>query len=73
MDYYHCSGYKGKCVEPYVREEVFEQRFSEMLDRLTFDAEVLDWVRAALTHSHDDERQAMTRPLSACRPTAPDY
>ena len=56
--YYHCSGYKGKCPEPYVREEVLEQKFSELLDRLTFDAEVLDWVRAALTHSHDDERQA---------------
>ena len=56
--YYHCSGYKGKCPELYVREEVLEQKFSELLDRLTFDAEVLDWVRAALTQSHDDERQA---------------
>ena len=56
--YYHCSGYKGKCPEPYVREEVLERQFTELLDRLTFDAEVLDWVREALTQSHDDERRA---------------
>ena len=56
--YYHCTGYKGKCPEPYVREEVLEQQFSELLDRLSFDAEVLDWVRDALTQSHEDERRA---------------
>src|SRR5580692_6808301 len=26
--YYHCTGYKGKCHEPYVREEVLEGRFA---------------------------------------------
>ena len=26
--YYHCTGYKGKCDEPYVREEVLEEKFS---------------------------------------------
>ena len=56
--YYHCTGYKQKCPEPYVREEVLERQFSEMLDRLSFDAEVLDWVREALTQSHEDERRA---------------
>ncbi len=56
--YYHCTGYKGKCPEPYVREEVLEQQFSELLDRLSFDAEVLDWVREALTQSHEDEQRA---------------
>jgi len=56
--YYHCTGYKGKCPEPYVREEVLEQQFGALLDRLSFDAEVLDWVREALTQSHEDERRA---------------
>ena len=56
--YYHCAGYKRKCLEPYVREEALEGQFTELLDRLTFDAEVLDWVREALSQSHDDERQA---------------
>ncbi len=56
--YYHCTGYKGKCPEPYVREEVLEQQFSKLLGRLTFDAEVLDWVREALVRSHEDEQRA---------------
>ncbi len=56
--YYHCTGYKRKCPEPYVREEVLEQQFTALLDRLSFDANVLDWVREALTESHEDERLA---------------
>jgi hypothetical protein len=31
--YYHCSGYKGKCPEPYVREEVLSEQFSALLER----------------------------------------
>ena len=55
--YYHCTGYKGKCPEPYVREEVLEAKFAEILRRLTFDDEVLGWVKEALRQSHVDERQ----------------
>ena len=55
--YYHCTGYKGKCDEPYVREEVLEQQFADLLGRLTFDDEVLDWVREALRQSHADEKR----------------
>ena len=55
--YYHCTGYKGKCDEPYVREEVLEAKFAEILRRMTFDDEVLGWVEDALRQSHVDERQ----------------
>jgi site-specific DNA recombinase len=55
--YYHCTGYKGKCDEPYVREEVLEEKFGALLGRLVFDDEVLDWVRDALHDSHVDERR----------------
>ena len=55
--YYHCTGYKGKCEEPYVREEVLEQRFTDLLGRLTFDDEVLEWVRSALRESHADQNR----------------
>jgi site-specific DNA recombinase len=55
--YYHCTGYKGKCEEPYVREEVLEKQFADLLGRLSFDNEVLDWVRAALRHSHAAEKR----------------
>jgi site-specific DNA recombinase len=55
--YYHCTGYKGRCDEPYVREEIIETQFSELLGRLSFDDEVLAWVRDALRASHADEKR----------------
>ena len=35
--YYHCTGYKGRCDEPYVREEVLERQFSDLLGGFSFD------------------------------------
>jgi len=55
--YYHCTGYKGKCPERYVREEVLEERFAALLERLHFDEDVLHWVTEALRQSHDDEKR----------------
>jgi site-specific DNA recombinase len=55
--YYHCTGFKGRCPEPYVREEVIASHFAAVLDRLAFDDEILAWVRAALLASHADEKQ----------------
>jgi site-specific DNA recombinase len=55
--YYHCTGYKGRCDEPYVREEILEKQFSEVLSRLSFDEEVLAWVCDALLASHADEKR----------------
>jgi site-specific DNA recombinase len=55
--YYHCTGYKGKCGEPYVREEVIAEKFSEVLGQLNFGEEVLQWVSAALRESHADQRK----------------
>jgi len=55
--YYHCTGFKGKCPEPYTREEVLSGRFAEILKGLSFDGEILGWVREALLESHDDEKR----------------
>jgi DNA invertase Pin-like site-specific DNA recombinase len=55
--YYHCTGYKGRCEEPYAREEVIERQFTDLLGRLKFDDEVLEWMREALVASHADERR----------------
>ena len=30
--YYHCTGYKGKCPEPYVRQEVIEEQLTGIED-----------------------------------------
>jgi hypothetical protein len=62
--YYHCTGYADKCQgnpascrRKYVREEALEAQFTELLGRLRFDDEVLEWVRDALHASHTDERR----------------
>jgi site-specific DNA recombinase len=62
--YYHCTGHADKCQgnpascrRRYVREEVLEKQFTELLGRLKFDDEVLEWVREALHASHGDERR----------------
>jgi site-specific DNA recombinase len=62
--YYHCTGYADKCQgnpascrRKYVREEALEAQFTELLGRLRFDDEVLEWLRDALHASHADERR----------------
>jgi site-specific DNA recombinase len=63
--YYHCTGFKGKCPEPYTREEVLEERFADLLKGLMLDDEVMAWMTEALRQSHEDERryheEAITR------------
>src|ERR1700692_4736478 len=54
--YYHCTGYKGKCPEPYTREEILAERFAGLLKGLALDADVVEWVAAALRESHADEK-----------------
>lgn len=46
--YYHCTGYKGKCPGPHVREEVLAEQFSAVLGRLRFSDEVLQLVSDGL-------------------------
>jgi hypothetical protein len=55
--YYHCTGYKGKCPEPYTREEVLERRFTGLLKGISFSDEVMEWVTKALRESHRDEKK----------------
>jgi site-specific DNA recombinase len=62
--YYHCTGYADKCQgnpascrRKHVREEALEAQFTDLLSRLKFDEEVLEWVRDALHASHADERR----------------
>lgn len=55
--YYHCTYYRGRCDEPYVREEVLEEKFTDILRGLRFDDEVLDWMRRALRESQADEQR----------------
>ena len=55
--YYHCTGFKGKCPERYVRQEVFDVHFEKVLGRLRLDDEIFGLVQKALRESHGDERR----------------
>jgi site-specific DNA recombinase len=55
--YYHCTGFKGKCPEPFTREEVLEGRFTEVLRGLVLDEEVIAFAAEALRQSHQDARR----------------
>jgi hypothetical protein len=55
--YYHCTGNKGKCSEPYVREEVLEAEFAKTIRQLTFTDEFLEQAKQALQRSQANERR----------------
>ena len=55
--YYHCTGFKGKCPERYVREEEVARQFGEALNAIKIDDEALDWIKRTLKESHDTEKQ----------------
>ena len=76
--YYHCTGYADKCRgnpaacrRKHMREEALERQFTELLGRLHFDDDVLEWVRDALHASHAEERreheQAIKRLEAECK------
>ncbi len=48
---------RGKCGERYVREEVLAEKFVQVLGRLNFGEDVLQWVSTALRESHADQRK----------------
>ena len=56
--YYHCTGYRGKCPEPYTREEVLEKQFARALSELVIPREVLEWPQEELVASDLTERAA---------------
>ena len=63
--YYHCTGEASCRGKKYVREEVLEKQFSEILSKLRLDDEVLGWARKALHKSLSDQqkehKEAMAR------------
>ena len=60
-------GQPGLLPTSYVREEVLEQQFTDLLGRLNFDDEVLAWVREALHASHADERREQEEAIERLR------
>jgi site-specific DNA recombinase len=55
--YYHCTGYRGNCREPYIPEKVLEERFADLLSRIRLDQEVHDLILKALRESYEVEKR----------------
>ena len=61
--YYHCTGYKGKCPEPYTREEQLQQELATVLGELVVPKAITDWLRAALQESDITQTKAREQAL----------
>lgn len=68
--YYHCTGYRGKCPEPYIREEVLEKQFAAGLRELVIPREVLAWLQEELVASDVIERALASK---LCGPSKPSW
>jgi Recombinase zinc beta ribbon domain len=62
--YYHCTGYRQRCPEPYTREELLTTRVIAHLGDLVIPKPVTDWLRAALSQSDVAERRAREQSLA---------
>jgi site-specific DNA recombinase len=56
--YYHCTGNRGKCPEPYTRQEVLTTEFAAILRGLVIPQPVLDWLGDAVLESDRTEHAA---------------
>lgn len=53
--YYHCSKFKGRCPEPYVREEALDVMFAAQLRKLRLDDDVFRMIGQAIRESRANE------------------
>jgi hypothetical protein len=56
--YYHCTGNRGKCPEPYTREEILSGEFASILQELVIPPAILDWMGEAVLNSDRTEQAA---------------
>ena len=63
--YHHCTGYKGKCPEKYVREEDIAAQFGVALEAIHLDGDILTWMVTALKASHSDTKRYHNEMITA--------
>jgi MoxR-like ATPase len=65
--YYHCSGFKQKCPERYVREETLADAFAQQLARLRMDDKVFALVERVVRESHADRSRERLETIARLR------
>lgn len=63
--YYHCTKYKGKCPEPYTREEVLDREFTDLLRRMVVPESVLKWLGEELDRANGHEARIRQRTIKS--------
>jgi site-specific DNA recombinase len=61
--YYHCTGHRGKCEEPYAREEVVQDQFAAALKELVIPPAILKWLQESVSESDLNEQAARDREM----------
>jgi site-specific DNA recombinase len=56
--YYHCTGNRGKCEEPYTRQEILAREFAEVLQELVIPPAILEWLGSDVLASDQTEQAA---------------
>lgn len=59
--YYHCTGNRGKCPEPYTRQEVLTGKFKCVLQEFVIPQPILDWLTNAVVQSDRTEQATRER------------
>ena len=63
--YYHCTGNKGKCDEPYTREGVLHREFTTILKTLAIPDSVLKWLDHELQYSTEQDERIRQRTIKS--------
>lgn len=68
--YYHCSRFKARCPEPYVRQEILDEKFAAVLRQLHVDDDIFALVRRALRETATAEQRERDERIAALRSEA---
>lgn len=56
--YYHCTGNRGKCPEPYTRQEILAREFANVLQDLVIPESILAWLSESVLSGDQTEQAA---------------
>lgn len=62
--YYHCTSFKGKCDNGYVREEYLNEKLIDVIKAVYIDDSTLENTKKALLASHKDETEFHQRQVA---------
>jgi hypothetical protein len=62
--YYHCTGNRGRCDEPYTRQEILAHEFTNVLQELVIPQPILEWLGDVVLESDRTEQAAREQAIN---------